>query len=64
MPMPANRKALYLIWRACERFGILPPTTRSRWEDCNPDGQSALIAYEQIRQREDFDEKKAFAGVK
>jgi len=43
---------LYAKWRACERFGILPPGVKDSWKRCNRDAQAELIAYNQIREIE------------
>jgi hypothetical protein len=43
----------YAEWRACERFGILPPGVQPRWEDNHDWIQALLIAYSQIRSQEE-----------
>jgi len=51
--MAKYRKEPYAIWRACERFGILPPGVKDTWIKNDVWGQARLIAYDQIRQVED-----------
>lgn len=53
--VPKGRTGLYAIWKACERFGILPPWIKTRWEDNVPYIQGHLIAYSQIRDHEEFE---------
>ena len=48
-----------MIWRVCERFGILPPGVKNKWEDNNVWAQSQMFAYNQIR-----DYEEATQGVK
>lgn len=43
----------YTVFRACERFGIIPPAASQKWDDIHIDGQAALIGYEQLREYED-----------
>lgn len=47
----------YAIWRACERIGIRPPDVKESWDDCNIIAQSMLIAYSQLRDYEEDEEK-------
>lgn len=42
-----------MIWRICERWGILPPGVTHRYEDNDPWAEACLLAYEQIREYED-----------
>lgn len=52
------------MWRACERFGILPPEIKSDWDENPPWNQASLLAYEQLRQHEEVKESEmAGAGV-
>lgn len=44
---------MYAIWRACERFGILPPNISSNWNTLAVEEQSDMIAYSQIREIEE-----------
>jgi len=50
---------LYAEWRACERFGILPPGFRPKregplsWDDLDVVRRCELIGYDQIRSAED-----------
>jgi len=52
--MPKYRTERYSIWRACERFGILPPDIKNEWDNNNVECQAILIAYDQIRQNEEI----------
>lgn len=52
---------LYAIWCACERFSVLPPGVKSRWEDCDDPTQMNMIAFNQIRTREELE--RAQIGV-
>lgn len=45
-----------MIFRACERFKILPPDVQSRWEDNDDWTQELLLAYEQGREIEEQEE--------
>lgn len=47
--MPDGRTFNYAMWRACERFGILPPGIPGGWDDLDVIIQSRLISYSQIR---------------
>ena len=55
--MPDGRTGDYAIWRACERFGILPPGVREKWEDTNVWSQAMLVAFNQIRNIEEVKEE-------
>lgn len=43
----------YAKWRACERFNMLPPAIKPKWNDNSFWHQALLIAYNQIREIED-----------
>lgn len=45
----------YTIWRSCERFGIRPPDVEVKWEDNSVWIIAKLIAFEEIRQYEEFE---------
>lgn len=53
--MPKGRTADYAIWRACERFGLIPPGVRRYWEDNDWWSQVCLIGYDQGRQVEEVE---------
>lgn len=53
--LPKGRTEEFAIFRACERFGILPPLVELKWEDCSSWIQAMLIAYDQIRCIEEID---------
>lgn len=61
--IPDGRTEDYAIWRACERYGILPPGCRQEFDDCPPWLQAMLIAYDQIRQTEEVKEAAAYRGI-
>ena len=42
-----------MIWRSCERFGILPPGVKNIWEENDDWATAELLAYESIRQQEE-----------
>jgi hypothetical protein len=43
------------VWRACERFALLPPGVRQKWDDNSVMTQAELLSYDQIRQMEEID---------
>jgi hypothetical protein len=51
--MPKGRTMKYAIWRACERFGMLPPNVNRDWVANTSRTQSELLGYSQIRDVED-----------
>ncbi len=51
--MKSGRTMVFAIWRACERFGILPPGTTRQFDECNTWAQSMIVSYDQIRQIEE-----------
>lgn len=62
--LPKYRLEDYAIWKACERFHILPPNVTNSWDNCNIDAKAMLIAYNQVRDTEDAeDTKKFFKGL-
>lgn len=58
----------YAKWRACERWGILPPDMIDNWDGMNNWQRAKIISYNQVRQYEDQDERsdelKYLNGVK
>ena len=42
-----------MVWRSCERFGILPPNISMSWDNNNAVAQAYLVAYDEIRQHEE-----------
>lgn len=42
----------YAIWQACERFGILPPGVKPKWEDNDSWTQALLLAYNQVAEHD------------
>lgn len=53
----------YAIWRACERFRLLPPDVRPSWDTCDPATQASLLAYDGLRCHEENQELAIMAGV-
>jgi len=52
-----------MLWRAHERFGVLPPGIRG--DDTNCDWQQAeLLSYQQIRFIEEAEQLAIMAGAK
>ena len=61
--MPDGRTGKYMLWRAHERFGVLPPGIRG--DDTNCDWQQAeLLSYQQIRFIEEAEQLAIMAGAK
>ena len=52
------RTQLYSTWRCCERFNLLPPDISYEWDNNNIWTQAKLIAYNNIREFEEFEEQK------
>lgn len=61
MIVPKGRTVAYAVFRACERFGILPPTIKPDWDEMTSDQQALLIAYNQVREHEEVEMSLAFA---
>jgi hypothetical protein len=51
--VPTFRTEGYVIWRACERFGMLPPGVEPSWDDNTAATQARLITYSQTRDHEE-----------
>lgn len=51
------------MWRACERFHILPPGILGTWEDMEVPQHAALIAYDAVRRLEDSEERVQLAQL-
>lgn len=55
--MQRYRTEKYCIWRACERFGILPPGLKNRqFDKLDIISKRNLIAYDQVRSLEGINE--------
>ncbi len=54
--LPKWRTEKYAIWRACERFGILPEYVQSRWENNTMIEQADILSYSYIRQIEEAEQ--------
>jgi hypothetical protein len=50
--MPKFRTAKYSIFRACERFGLLPPGVKQSWDENHVLCKCDLLAYEMVRSTE------------
>lgn len=59
---------LYHVWRACERFGMIPAGIKREWDDNTEWGKTLLIAYDQVRtietQKQEAELLSAIAGIK
>ena len=53
MILPEFRTEIYAKWKACERFGLLPPDIESTWDNNNVWGQAFLLAFSMIRDMEE-----------
>lgn len=42
-----------MMFRVCERFGILPPETSRSWDSMHGWAQALLLAYNAIREQEE-----------
>ena len=62
--LPMYRTHLYSEFRACERFGLLPPGINHCWDDNLPWMQALLLAYSEIRNIEEMQFATALAGAK
>lgn len=51
----------YSILRVCERFKMLGPGVKIKFEDNTPVMQQTLLAYESIRQQEELEELEFLA---
>lgn len=50
--LPKFRTMTYSVFRACERFGILPPGAEAKWDECSNWSQLQLLSYTMIRDME------------
>ena len=55
--LPTYRTEMYAIWVACERFKLLPEGVKLKWEDNDAWTQALLLAYSQIRNFEEAEER-------
>jgi hypothetical protein len=51
--MPDGRTGRYRLWKACERFGILPPEIHSTFLENSNYNQASLMAFSSIRDSEE-----------
>ena len=59
-----NRTELFAIWRACQRFRILPPGVEPRWEDCNTMTQAHLLAFDQLQSHDESEFQMKLVGAR
>lgn len=52
------------MWRGCERLGIIPPGLSAKWEELDNWAQANVLAYEQIREYEEFELIRIQTGLK
>lgn len=50
--LPKYRTTQYVIFRVCERFGLLPPGCKKVWAENDNWAKAKLLAYERIRSHE------------
>lgn len=62
MPLPKGRSAKYMIWRVCERFSIDPPGIEKSFDINTSWQQAQLIAYEQLREVEEWQQSSVKLG--
>lgn len=55
MRIPKHRGMAYAMFRACERFGIIPPNCKASWAEMHSWQHALLIGYDQIRQIEEVE---------
>lgn len=58
--MPKGRTALYTIWRACVKLGMLPPGVKAAWDENTPYYQAEIIVFSQIC---DFEDGERLNGI-
>lgn len=54
----------YAEWRACERFNVLPPGVKPKWDDMGKIAQCELLGYNQVREHEEHEERQAMMGAR
>lgn len=54
---------MYSEWRACERFGMIPPGVVNDWNSNPPWIRLLILAYNDIRDREDGEMGVAMIGA-
>jgi hypothetical protein len=64
MIIPSGRTGKYTIWRACERFGVLPPGVRPTWDKCNVEAKADLLGYEHIRGHDENERDAALSAAR
>lgn len=42
-------------WRACERFGIIPPDVKPEWDENTAWQHALMMSYNSIREQEEFE---------
>lgn len=59
---PTGRTTDYAIWRACERLSVRPPGVKDDWDECSVWTQAKILAYNQVRERDEMELLKAQTG--
>ena len=62
--MPRFRTFKYSQWLACERLGLLPPGVVQEWDKNTPATHADILAYNSVREKEDFIERDRSKGVR
>lgn len=52
--LPSGRTFLYTVWTACNRIGIRPPGIPESWDECNIKQQAQILAFDLIREKEEY----------
>jgi hypothetical protein len=52
------------VWKACERFNLLPPGIKKSWDNNTEWHHAMIIGYNQIREHEEMEMLAAQAGSK
>lgn len=59
-----GRTYYYVVWKACERFNILPPGVKKEFDENDFWTQSCILAYDSIRSQEEQEFQVSLAGAK
>lgn len=54
---------LYAKWKSCERLGIRAPCVKPSWEENDILTQAEILAYGQIRDIEEANERALLCGL-
>ena len=62
---PDGRTALYAIWKACVRVGIIPPgVPGSPWDDLGVETQALVLGFDQTASHDEDELAGSLAGAK